>query len=386
MKANSSKKVLIVSPYFPPHLGGVEFYVQNIASGLRKYFKWNIVIVTSNLKGKKVLVESRDGIKFYRLPILFKISNTPINPMWFFHIKKIIEKENPDVINAHIPVPFMGDIAALVKGNTPLVIMYHALSLYKENKSLISLFNIIAAVYSSIGKITLKKSNSIIVMVDMMRSSFSDDLKSKTHVVNNSIWSKDVLRKSKFTDNNKIVFIGSLEKTHSWKGLEQIIKAICLCIKKYDKDFNLYIIGDGDAKQTYVDLAKELGIVSNIHFCGAKFGAEKISILKNSSLLISYPTTSNDAFPTVFLEAWANCVPVISSDMSPINTILKHKKNGYLVAPNSPAALAKAINILFGNAPLRKEIIENSFKQVRLENLWDKNIKKIHNIFVDAIN
>ena len=45
---------------------------------------------TSNHLENKYKEEIISGIKVYRLPILFKISNTPINPMWYFYLKKII--------------------------------------------------------------------------------------------------------------------------------------------------------------------------------------------------------------------------------------------------------------------------------------------------------
>src|SRR3712207_4234978 len=106
-------KLMIIAPYFYPKIGGLENYAYNIALGLKKKFKWNIVVVTSNHVEKKYKEEKINGLKIYRLPYLFKLSNTPINPFWYFQIREIIKKENPDVINAHTPVPFISDIAAI---------------------------------------------------------------------------------------------------------------------------------------------------------------------------------------------------------------------------------------------------------------------------------
>src|SRR5437667_4672077 len=117
--AKKNKKIIIVTPYFYPRTGGLENYAFNIAKGLKKKNRWNVTVITSNHLGNKKTKEFIEGIKIYRLPILFKISNTPINPMWYFDIKKIIFEEKPDVINAHSPVPFIADITASVSAEIP---------------------------------------------------------------------------------------------------------------------------------------------------------------------------------------------------------------------------------------------------------------------------
>ena len=56
---------------------------------------------------------------------MLKISNTPINPLWYRTLKSIIRAEKPDIINSHQPVPFIGDLAAFLAGNIPFVLTYH---------------------------------------------------------------------------------------------------------------------------------------------------------------------------------------------------------------------------------------------------------------------
>src|SRR5690348_15228823 len=104
MKA-SKVKVLIVAPYFPPHPGGLELYAFNTAQGLNKKYGYEVVVVTANPDGRKQIIEDYCGIKVYRLPIMLRISNTPINPLWVSKLKRIIRTEKPDIINSHQPVP-----------------------------------------------------------------------------------------------------------------------------------------------------------------------------------------------------------------------------------------------------------------------------------------
>ena len=119
-------KIMIVAPYFYPKIGGMENYAYNIGKGLKEKYGWEVVVVTSNHEERKYKEEQMDGMKIYRLPFWFKISNTPINPMWLFSIHKIQKEEHPDIINAHSPVPFISDITSLIAGKIPLVTTYHS--------------------------------------------------------------------------------------------------------------------------------------------------------------------------------------------------------------------------------------------------------------------
>jgi glycosyltransferase involved in cell wall biosynthesis len=56
MKDNKVK-LLLVTPYFPPHSGGLENYAFNIAQGLMQTYKYEIVVVTSNTHDKRQIIE-----------------------------------------------------------------------------------------------------------------------------------------------------------------------------------------------------------------------------------------------------------------------------------------------------------------------------------------
>src|SRR5260370_19557672 len=103
-------KILFITPHFPPSLGGVENYVFNIALGLKQVDNFEVVVVTSNANGKKESIEEYLGLRIYYLPVMIRVSNTPINPLWYFSLKRIIREEKPDIINSHQPVMFIGDM------------------------------------------------------------------------------------------------------------------------------------------------------------------------------------------------------------------------------------------------------------------------------------
>ena len=113
-------KAIVVTPYYSPKVGGLEIYAQQLNVALKKRQQWDIIVVTSNHTGAKTIVETVDGITVYRLGRLLKFSNTPLNPLWPFMMKRIFAAEKPDVILAHTPVPSLADAARIAAGNIPL--------------------------------------------------------------------------------------------------------------------------------------------------------------------------------------------------------------------------------------------------------------------------
>jgi len=377
-------KLIIVTPYFPPHIGGTENYAYNIAKGLKEKYNWEIIVITSNHEKKKYKEEKIDGMKIYLLPRWFKISNTPINPLWYFQIKRIIKNERPDIINANTPVPFISDIAARVCGDLPFILTYHAASLFKYKNPI---FNIFIFLYKIlIERNTIKKARILIVVSEFVKIKLSTNLRKKIFVIHNSISEKDILSKIKRkVKNNIIIFLASLEKAHSWKGLDKIIEAVKWYIQNFNENIELLIVGDGNYKKHYEKVAEKLMVGQYVKFVGAKFGKDKYNFLRKAKILVAYPKTSNDAFPTVFLEAWANLVPIISSNIGPIPHIIDDRKNGYLVKPDSPKELAEGIYNLIQNNKLRNELIINGLYKVR-DFTWNKQTKKTKEIIMGVLN
>ncbi len=376
-------KALLVTPYYAPKIGGLENYARQLGIALKELQQWEIVVVTSNHASKGTVIDTVDGIKVYRLPILFKFSNTPINPFWPFYIRSILKREKPDVILSHSPVPTMADAVALAAGRTPILLTYHAATLMKGGSFV---FNMVARIYRAYERLTFSRAKRILAVSEYVRQQFSPRLQQKTVVVPNGVWAKDIVERTQPPSGAHFLFIGSLDKTHSWKGLDQIIDAVALYTQQFGKDCRLTVMGDGNARADYEAQAQRLGIQDQVVCIGAQSGDAKDAALSASTALISYPTTANDAFPTVLLEAWARQVPVIASAIGPLPSLVSDGRDGYLVAPHDAAALKDVMHsVAAANVAERTAVAAAASLRTAQNYTWERHAAQVAKLAQEVI-
>src|SRR5258708_7927110 len=274
-------KLLLVAPYFLPHSGGLESYTFNIIKGLIQMYNYEIVVVTSNPNEKKQIIEDYCGIKVYRLPIMLRIANTPINPLWYGSLKRIIQAEKPDIINSHQPVPFIGDLVASLTGNIPFVLTYHAGTM-KKNKLLP---DIIISLYETfILPHTAKKATRIICASNIIKNTILRRYTLKSTVIHPgvdiSLFKPDPASEK---DESTILFICRYKNMYRMKGLYYLLEAI-----EALPNVKLRIVGEKD------DFTDER-IVS----IGLKRGKELVEEMQKASLLVLPSTGQQEGFPMV---------------------------------------------------------------------------------------
>ena len=354
--------VLLVTPYYYPKIGGLEIYARQLALALAERHDVHITVVTSN-ESRKSVIEQVDGMTVYRLGTWFKVSNTPVNPLWAFKVRAIIKHVRPDIIHAHTPVPSMADAAALAAGKTPLVVTYHAATLQKAGSTI---FNIVARMYSLYERFTLSRAKRIIAVSPYVKHELPSSLQTKTEIVTNAVWKTSIISRTQ-PDNANFLFVGSLDRTHAWKGLDLIMTAVAKV-----PSARLTVMGDGNGRSSYEAHARELGLDGRVTFAGALNGQAKNTAFAGAVALIAYPTTANDAFPTVFLEAWAAHVPVIAAAIGPIPDLMNDGETGYLVSPHNATALAAKLIAVLADKPGRTRVASNASKLVATNYTWER--------------
>jgi glycosyltransferase involved in cell wall biosynthesis len=380
-------KILMVMPYFYPKIGGVENYTYNIAKGLVKKHKWDVIIVTSNYEGKEYIIENIEGLKVYRLPYWFKISNTPINLFWFKQITNICKKEKPDLVNGHTPVPFISDVAAQVakKFDIPFILTYQN-DLIKESK----LLNFIILIYYHVlGYKTGDIAKKIITTSDYY-STISHFLKKYMHKVAiispgvdinlyDSVKPKNALVQ-KYIDRKIVLFVGQLDKTHAHKGLHLLIEAVSNA-KQNIKSIYLIVVGKGDMINEYKAIALKYGLKDNFEMITNADNKKLISYYKLANTVVLPSINKSEGFGMVLLEAGACKKSVIGSNIGGISYAIQNNKTGLLVTPGDINNLEHTITKLLLDKNLSTKLGEAGYSRIKSQFTWDSQIEKTYKLF-----
>jgi len=360
-------KILFAAAHFPPSLGGVENYVFNIALGFQQIYDAEVVVVTSSIHGKRMSIEDYSGIKVYRLPAMLQLSNTPINPLWYFSLKKIIRKEKPDIINAHQPVVFIGDITAFVAGKIPFVLTYHAGTMKKRELPI----DIVISLYEKfILPHTVKKASQIICVSSFVRDTLLRKYASKTTIispgVDTSLYKPDPKVKR---EENLVLFIARHKKMYRMKGLYFLIEVI-----KMLHEVRLHIVGEIEASNN-----------KNIEYVGVKQGKDLVEEMQKASLVVLPSLAHVESFGMVLIEAMACQTPVIGTDVGGIPEVIKDGIDGFIVAPQDSNALALAISKILADKELAIHMGQLGEAKVREQFTWDTRVDLTKGVFVSCL-
>lgn len=346
-------KILFITPYFPPVEGGVENYVSNIALGLKQTYGYEVVVVTSNPNGKKRSVGDHFGIKVYYLPIMIRVSNTPINPLWYFSLKRIIREEKPDIINSHQPVMFIGDLAAFLAGNLPFILTYHAGTM-KKQKFPIDIFIYIYERFFL--PHTAKKATKIICASNFVKNTILKNYEFKSTVIHPGV---DIsLFKPNLAverENNLILFVCSHKNMQKLKGIDCLLDAM-----KYLPYAELHIIGE---KSEFTD--------KRIVSVGIKRGKDLVEELQKATILVLPSIGGFESFGMVLAEAMACQTPVVGTNIGGIPEVINNGIDGFIVPPNDSNALAQAISKILTNKELATRMGHSGAAKIKETLTWE---------------
>lgn len=160
-------------------------------------------------------------------------------------------------------------------------------------------------------------------------------------------------------------YIGNISER---KGVKILIKSIALIVK-YVPDIKLRLIGEGEERTSFQDLAKKLHIEKNVIFEGYQEN-EKLPYFLEATKYLVHPSFS-ESWGNVVAEALAYGVPVITSKVGGLVELLQNGAFGVFVEHPTPGSLANELlravtdksfaNILLKKAKLGQAFVSETY-------------------------
>lgn len=102
---------------------------------------------------------------------------------------------------------------------------------------------------------------------------------------------------------------------------------------------------------------------------------EKAMQILHSSSVLAQPSRM-ESLATTIKEAFFLKIPVVATDVGGNPELVQDNFTGFLVPPDDPISLAKAINRLLGDEKLAKQMSNNAYEFVINNMIWEKVIPK----------
>lgn len=144
------------------------------------------------------------------------------------------------------------------------------------------------------------------------------------------------------------------------KGTGVVIEALRRLADAVD-GITLVVVGDGADLEAFERLAAELGVADRVTFTG-KLDHDGVMARLEAADIFCYPTGASEGFPKVVLEALASGLPVVTTPVSVLPTLLRDG-GGIVVERPDPELIADAVLDCLGDAA-RYRALSSSARRV----------------------
>lgn len=364
------KKKLIFFAY-SLNVGGIENSLINLLNKI-DYNKYDVTLVLEKKEGiflNKVnkhvnVVEykiNNSKIMFYR-----KIYNYTKRFIW-----KLKNSNKYDFSCCYATYSLMASkLSKIASKNSSIYVHSDYTNILKSTKSFKSFFDIRG----------IDKFRKIIFVSNESKNNFCDiypNLIDKTEVINNFIDYNKIIGLSNETigevktKKNLFVFVGRLEEdSKKITRLLECFKSLCK-----NNSAELWIIGDGDDKQLYIDYVNSNNLNDNVKFLGMK--SNPYPYIKMSDYIIL--TSDYEGFPVIYLEAIVLGKKIITTINVTDENISIPNNFGFIIS-KKPSKMSSEIQTILNCATKNFKYKEIDFKLIDIN-----KIKKLESIFDEVI-
>jgi glycosyltransferase involved in cell wall biosynthesis len=368
-------KILQVSSLYPPHIGGIEHYVEALSNKLVNEGH-EVTVYTSNVpKSKKY--EIINGVEVYRFKSLFSPLNNQLIPGLFL---KLISKNRFDVVHVHSHLHTSSNITVFSNSfrKRPIVLTSHGTVDYNGWK------NIINVLYNKTMAKWMLKSVDKIIALSSKQADILENLGANSSTlciiphgidlsqINLTIDTKKFENLYRVNDKSVILFVGGLIPR---KGINYLIAAM-----KYVKLDSVLLIVGGElqghpgVKGALEQQVKKLEL-ENVLLLGrvSKEDLERAYAIADVFVLPSI----SEGLPLTLLEAMAYKKCVIATNIAGNADVIQNGKNGILFEARNSQELAEKIDYLLANVELRKKLGAEARKEIEKNYNWGAAFNRI---------
>ena len=261
-------------------------------------------------------------------------------------IRKLLEKENFDIVHLHEPLTPVLPFCVLYCSKAVNVGTFHA---FHEG-------NIVYRLTQLLLNPWFNKLDGRIAVSPPALAHISKFFPGDYHIIPNGIdvdhFASEMSPVTELKDGKiNILFVSRLEKR---KGLRYLLDAFSRL--KWDfPNIRLIVVGPGNPDKLSYRIISERNLEEDVIFTGA-VSYEVLPQYYRTADIFCAPATGKESFGIVLLEAMASSKPIVATHIEGFASVLTHGQEALLVPPKDGASLADALARLIQNPDLRVQM------------------------------
>ncbi|HEY6325523.1 MAG TPA: glycosyltransferase family 4 protein [Candidatus Cybelea sp.] len=361
------ESLAIVTPFYPPHVGGVERYAQEFARAAADLGLTVNVITTDAVR--RPLESTDDGVRVLRLPAYNLPMMGSTYPISLSGWHRAAELLRCDAVMAHTRFFMTTPIAAVLaaRQGRRICVVDHGSGPLRSS----SVFALASLAYEHAVTSALKRLSPRFFAVsgasaDWLRRFNIND----AQVVPNGIrlLGEAPSRAPDAFAMPVVFFAGRLIPE---KGARQLVEAVERLVRE-GSNIQLRIAGQGPLSRLLSERASEAGFLKYL----GQLSPEQVAAEMASATIFVNPSDYPEGLPTTLLEAGAAALPVISTPRGGSVDLIRNGVTGWLIPDNAPGSIASALREVLAqpDEALRRGLA--LFSLVRDRYTWPSIVKK----------
>lgn len=328
--------------YYPDLFGGTLTAIRDICASLTDTFASAVLTCSQSADRREIIV---DDVPVERVRSFGNVMSLPAAPAYPWRLwRKIAEH---DLLALHAPFPLADLVFALGFGrNRPLVVHWHADIVTHAG---------LRWFIEPLMRRTLRRAKAIIVsdrvLVD--GTPLLREFEDKCHVVpfgiDTSVYDWTKIEPHHVNDRGRLVL--ACGRLVLYKGYDVLIRAAV------DRQFEVWIIGEGAERPRLEQLIGELGLGDRIRLLGSVNDCERIKLMCLADVFVMPSITNAETFGLSQLEAMAAGRPVVNTALdTAVPRVARHGMEAITVPPGDAEKLGEAIDALISDPERRRRM------------------------------
>lgn len=380
------KRVLQISNYLYPNIGGIEQVARDIANALYGQYEQKIICFNEtasdgeyHCRREETVHDMVDSVEVIRCGCITKKASQSISLTFGKELKRVMDEFRPDIVIFHYPNPYQAVfLRKYMKREFQLVLYWH-LDITKQktlgklfHKQTLSLLNradkVVATspIYQDGSPyLSLYKKKGVVIpnCIDTDRLNVTEEIKRKA---------TQIREKNK----GKIICFG-VGRHISYKGFSYLVKTS----KMLDDRFKIFIGGKGPLSD---ELKAQAADDKKIIFLGRVSDEELIAYYLAMDIFCFPSITKNEAFGIALAEGMYFEKPAVTFNIpgSGVNYVNEKNVTGFEVPNGDCKAYAEAMERLADDKTLRLEMgikAKQRVERLFLKSQFQENIRDMLN-------